>query len=278
MTRNKYKILFAMSFVISILVLTVSAIGISEDLYVEESSSWRLQCYGQDLVDLVLITPCLMISALLMLKGRLIGRLTWPGIILYLIYTFVIYCFDVHFNYFFIEYCTVLGLSIYSLAYFLYGHRQTGKRDFQYSSKWIKAVAFYLMLTGGMFYFLWLSEILPAVLSHTSPNDLAKLNLATNPVHVLDLSFLLPLFIITAILLFRKRQLGLKLAASLLVFSVLMDATILVIDMLQEDNFIMRLIFIMLSLASLTLLSMLIRHYKKVNGNEKNILWKRSEL
>jgi hypothetical protein len=89
------------------------------------------------------------------------------------------------------------------------------------------------------------------------------MQLPTNPVHVLDMAVFLPLFLITGLLLLRKKQPGLYLAAYLLTFIALMDVTILVLDMLQENNFAMRTLFGSLTLLSLFFLAGLIRFYKR---------------
>jgi hypothetical protein len=73
---------------------------------------------------------------------------------------------------------------------------------------------------------MWLAQDLPAVLANTPPRELADTGLATNPVHVLDLSFVLPVHILVGIWLLQRRSGGELYGPILLAFGVLMAASI----------------------------------------------------
>jgi hypothetical protein len=280
MMKKPYTLLYVLSLLIATLLIFVSIAGISSGtLYANETPAWRLQCYGQDLVDLFLVTPCLILSGTSLLNRRLFGKLTWPGIMLYLIYSFTIYCFDVHFNELFIEYCAIFGLSIFSLLYFFYRTGLPEDKSFSYRGKFINVVAVFLFATGVLFCALWLSQIIPAIRSNSSPKGLEPLNLPTNPVHVLDLAIYLPLFMITAMLLLRKNHMGLNLATYLLVFSVLMDITILTLNIMMHESAVLTVVFATLTLVTLVLLIGLIRHnYKNLEEDKTTVLWENSKL
>src|SRR5688572_22737293 len=66
--------------------------------YYKESINWTTQSMGQDLIDLFLIIPFYLLATTLAAKNSKIAFTMWGGINLYLIYTFVIYCFSIHFN------------------------------------------------------------------------------------------------------------------------------------------------------------------------------------
>jgi hypothetical protein len=57
----------------------------------------------------------LFIAAYFVNKGSVKAFLVWSGVLLYLIYAYVIYAFDVHFNSLFLVYIAILGLSFYAL-------------------------------------------------------------------------------------------------------------------------------------------------------------------
>lgn len=240
MDGKTHKVLFAGSFVLSVLILFVSGYGLSTTgFYSTESPDWQAQCYGQDLIDLVLIVPLLMISALLMLNGYKMGQLSWPGIMIYLVYTFLIYCFDVRFNGLFVEYCLILGLSVYGLLFFFYKRLSQTEQSPPSKTNLTRLILIFFAFTGIAFYFLWLSDILPAIRTHSVPETVVKAGLPTNPVHVIDLSLILPLFVITAILLFRNNRLGYILAPHLLIFSTLMDLTIAVLNYRMKGSIVL---------------------------------------
>jgi hypothetical protein len=118
--NNQGIIVFYLSLPLVILLITVSILGLADPyVYLKETLNWRTQSLGQDIVDLFLISPILLITSILVYKKNQIALLLWSGAILYLIYTFVIYCFAVHFNYLFWVYCIILGLSFYSFVYFI---------------------------------------------------------------------------------------------------------------------------------------------------------------
>jgi len=84
-----------------------------------------------------------------------------------------------------------------------------------------------LVIIGNFFISLWLSEIVPNLLSNKIPANLIETGLWVNPVHVLDLAFVLPGIIITSALLWRKQMWGFLLAVPFLVFLVTMGMGII---------------------------------------------------
>jgi hypothetical protein len=61
-----------------------------------------------------------------------------------------------------------------------------------------RAAGAWLVMLGAAFAALWLRQVLPALREGTDPEGSAELGLLTNPVHVLDLSFLCPLMLAPA--------------------------------------------------------------------------------
>jgi hypothetical protein len=260
--------------VIAILVLVSGAFGLFMlGFYAEETLNWQSQSVGQDFINLTVIAPFLVCTAILAYNGNFYGSLLWAGTLVYLIYTYVIYCFNVHFNMFFIDYCIILGASFYSLLYFFY--KQIKEPTSELKNLAIsKVVAVYFILIGSLFSFLWLSEIIPSIRNNRTPESLEEVGLFTNPVHVLDLAIVLPGLIITGILIFRKNHLGYLMAPILLMFFILMDITIGALTLIMtirgiETN--MGVTFIMAVLAVLSFV--LLISYKKVLKPEIGSAW-----
>jgi hypothetical protein len=84
----------------------------------------------------------------------------------------------------------------------------------------------YFLIISVLFYFLWLSEIVPAIISATVPKSVSDAGLFTNAVHVIDLSIVLPCIFITGVLVLKRNILGFILAPIMLTFFILMDITI----------------------------------------------------
>lgn len=230
---NQLKDIRVLSLLITVLICLTSWLGLfSPEIYAQETELWAAQARGQDLINLYVVPFYLLNSLLINRKENYFG-LVWTGISCYFIYNFAIYCFDVRFNQLFLFYVVILALTFYSLVFFLYKYRS------KYNSP--KTHTFHHQLTGGYFIFLallfaglWLSDILPAVLFNHAPKDLELL--PTNPVHVLDLSIVLPGFFITGILLIRHHKPGYFLAPVMLTFSVLMQATIVVLMLFLGEH------------------------------------------
>lgn len=251
------------------LVLMISFVSLTgiytDNFYLNESSNWQIQCVGQDIFNLVLVVPFLIISALLTFFNRRAGLALWCGTILYLIYTFVIYSFSVHYNELFVLYTSILGISFYSFLYILY--KQAKERiPWRVNSRYLSIMlSGYFVLIALVFYGLWLKEIIGALASHRVPTSLSEANLFTNPVHALDLSVMLPFMVLVGYLLFKGNHLGVLLAPVLLTFMILMDISIAVLAaMLSSDQNVPNSISIVLFLLAVPSLFMLVAYFRKL--------------
>ncbi|GGL61149.1 hypothetical protein [Sporolactobacillus putidus] len=225
-SANKTLLYFTVPTVI--LMAITSSIGIwYPDFYARETIDWVAQSIGQDISNLFIVVPVLIISAIFSSKGSRTAKLIWAGTMTTNIYAYVIYTFAVHFNFLFHVYCLILGLSLYSVICFFMNHV---KENF---SKWFtekaptRAVGIFLLVIAVLFVLLWLSQSLPAALSNTVPESIVKDGLLTNPVHALDLSFYLPLMGIAAVMILKKKTLGFLLAPVMIVFSIMTGLNIL---------------------------------------------------
>jgi hypothetical protein len=221
------RIIIRLSFLICILLVIASCGGLLfPSTYSAETPNWTAQAVGQDIFDLFLVVPFLMITVIFIRQKSRKALLLWSGAILYLIYSFVIYCFAVHFNNLFIVYCAILGLSFYAFMYYLVGQLRRSAADWFEETVSVKSVGYYFIVISCIFYLLWLSEIVPATINGTTPKNIIEMGLLTNPVHALDLSVVLPGIFVTGILVLKKKTLGMLLAPAVLVFMILMDITI----------------------------------------------------
>jgi hypothetical protein len=225
-----------LSVIDALLVLLASASGIFlKRIYARETPSWAVQAIGQDIVNLVAVVV-LLIAAYFVNKGSVKAFLVWSGVLLYLLYAYIIYAFDVHVNSLFLVYVAILGLSFYALvSSVMHMHLDGLQASFSANTK-ARAVSVFLLVLGIVFYLLWLREDIPALLTGNIPPSVTQANLPTNPVHVLDVGLYLPAMLITALLLWRRKLLGYLLAGPLLVFSILTGTAILVIFLVMNSK------------------------------------------
>jgi hypothetical protein len=188
---------------------------------------FAVQAVGQDLVSLSVVLPLLIISAILTSRGSRRAKLIWLGGLTYLVYTYVVAAFDVRFNSLFLVYVALLGSSVYAL---IGGMVTTNmpkiKAGFTEKTP-VKAISIYLAVLAVLFYLLWLSEVVPALLRGEIPKSVQDNGTPTNSVQVLDMAWILPAFVITSFSLWRKRALGYTLAGVLLSYCVLLTLAIL---------------------------------------------------
>ena len=254
---------------LSVSLAMVSAYGAFDpDTYRQDSASMGAQGIGQDLVDLFLVVPLLLISLFFARKGSRLWIFILGGTLFYIMYSFVIYAFGVNFNRLFLLYCTTLGLSLY--AFILYVHLLAGERVKEWFKEQapVKLTGIFLLLISVIFYGMWLKDVIPAILAGTAPPSVSDNNLLVNPVHVADLAFALPGLVLTAVLLMKRMNYGFILAPVALVFTVILAvALVAMVVMLQvkgvSDDVSVAVIFAGIAVLSLGMLIILLRKLKK---------------
>jgi hypothetical protein len=212
---------------LTLLLLAMSLAGILiPSTYARESASSAAQAVGQDWVDLAIAVPWLAFSGAFARGGSRTGRFLLAGGYLYAVYELAIYAFAIHFNALFLVYCAALGVSVLGLVSTMHA---LGREEL---SSWFsdrmprRSAAAVLIAIGVGFGLLWLGDIVPALVRGTTPATVVEARVPTNPVHVMDLSLILPAHVAAGVLLFRRRPLGYLLAPVLLGFGVLMATSI----------------------------------------------------
>lgn len=104
------------------------------------------------------MSPIFLISAFYTSKGNKIAKIIWVGTMMNNIYAYVIYCYDVHFNFLFLVYCLILGLSIFSVLDFFINNINENFRAWFSEKAPTKTIGIFLFIIALMFAFLWLSD------------------------------------------------------------------------------------------------------------------------
>ncbi len=236
------------------------------DTYARDSASMAAQGMGQDLVNLFLGVPLLLLTFFFSVRGKRIAQLLYAGIVFYIMYSFIIYCFGVHFNRFFLLYCLTLALSLYAFILIMSGF---GKEDvagwFNHASA--RAVSIYIFIVALVFYGLWLKSLVPDIIADTVPVDVTDNDFLVNPVHVIDLAFALPGLILGSVLLWRRQAMGYVIASISMVFMVFLCIALaaMVVMLLVRDiseDYTVAVVFGILSVLSLFFSIILFRKIK----------------
>lgn len=215
--RTRFSI--AAAWPIALLLAAISLGGLVTPAYAREQPAWIAQAIGQDWFDLVIAAPWLAWCGWRARRGSLAARVLLAGAYAYVVYELAIYAFAVHFNALFPLYCATFGLAGYALIALVTSlPARAPSRD--------RATGGFLVAIAAAFALLWLGEDVPAIARGTAPTSLAETGLLTNPVHVMDLSFVLPAHVLAGVACWRGRRGGALFAAILLAFGVLMSSSI----------------------------------------------------
>jgi hypothetical protein len=260
MVNKNLKIISILVSSLIIILAIVSYYGaFAVDTYGRETASMAAQGIGQDIVNLFLVVPLLIVFLILLLKNSEVAFYLIGGTVFYVLYSFVIYSFGVNFNKLFLLYCLTLGISLYTFILTIYQLNGMEVHNWPRYKLPVHLIGVYFIFISAMFYLLWLKEIIPAIANNSVPKSVSDYDLLVNPVHVLDIAIALPGLIITAILLMKKHRLGYILTPMALVFIILLAfalvGMVIMLDIrnISEDISIAA-IFILIALISFILL------------------------
>lgn len=235
--------------------------------YEREVPSLATQGIGQDLVDLFLVVPLLIILLVLVRKQNRAAMFLFTGTLFYILYSFIIYSLGIHFNSLFLLYCSTLGLSTYLFIIMIHELMGMDVASWFEERTPVRLTGISLILVSILFYMLWLKEIVPAVIHNHIPESVSDYNLLVNPVHVIDLAFALPGLILSAILLMKRKSLGYILSLTGLVFIIILAIALaamvimLKIKGISEESSIAG-VFLILALLSSVILFLFLKKLK----------------
>lgn len=224
---SRHRLLATAGVALAALFAVMSLAGlVGRTTYQYEAPAWLEQAIAQDWFDLVVACPVLVATALWAGRGSRRGLLVFAGTLLFAGYTAVIYAFAVHLNAVFLVYCAALGVALYALIGTL-GRLWQARATLELAESLPRRSAGgFLVGVGVVFALLWLAQLVPAAVHDTVPAELAATGLLTNPVHVIDLSFILPMHVIAGVALWRMRSVLALLGPVMLVFGALMASSI----------------------------------------------------
>jgi len=205
----------------------------SQHVYDRLTVSFLAQALAQDVVNLVIVSPALVLLAILALRGSSRAYPLWLGALLFTTYNYVIYTVAIPFGDLFLVWVAVLGLTLFAL---LGGAAVVDRGEFLVAyrdGRAARASGWALVVIALLFGLLWLSEDVPAILSGTAPPTLAQLALVTNPVHVLDLAFFLPATVLVAVAWLRGSRRAATFGPAFLAFVLFTGLPILVTPLVQ---------------------------------------------
>lgn len=198
-TRN-LGLAYALSLVVAVLMAAASVAGI---VYRAALYPGDLQAFFvQDAFNLAVGLPLLLLSMGLARRGRLIGLLMWPGMLVYVLYGYLTYLLVVPFGGLFLAYLALVTLSAYALLVVVAAidgqavrERLDGRLPVRFGGGVLALLAVFVLARE-------IALIVGALTAQTGPDA------ETLGVWIADFAVQCPLLLVGGILLWRRRPLG----------------------------------------------------------------------
>jgi hypothetical protein len=193
-------------------------------IYRHMSADVAIQGIAQDYITLFLGIPLLIIGLVGLKRRSLRSRFLLTGTIAYFFVTYLFYLIMGMYNYLFLVYATLLALSFFALAISLMSFNINDLSNSFETEKPLRFAARFLIVNVIMIALLWLNVVVPPLLKGSIYPD-ALQHYTTLIVQGMDLGLLLPIALVSAFLLLKKRPLGYLLVPVYTIFlSILMTA------------------------------------------------------
>lgn len=165
--------------------------------------------YGNDLVTFLIAVPVLIWALVASRGGSLRAELVWYSMLGYAVYNYAYYLFGAALNWFFPVYVVLFTLPVVALILAL-ARLDAAAVASQFAAKtptrWIGG---YMLFTGAGLAFAWIGQWATFMVTGTTPSIGEE---AFQLVAAMDLSFMVPWFILGAVLLMRGRPWGFVIA------------------------------------------------------------------
>lgn len=234
-------------------------------LYKHMSSDVAIQGIAQDYVTLFMAIPLLLMSLIMFIRKSPRFSFILGGILFYFFVTYLFYLAMGMYNEMFLVYVILLGTSFFALVLHLLSLDYSRINDLFSSKTPIKKSGLFLIINAFSIAMLWLSIILPPLLSgDLYPKELE--HYTTLIVQGFDLALLLPMAFVCGYLMIKKHYLAYVFGTFYLVFlSVLMTAlSAKIIGMKMQGANVIPVIFIIptINIISIVFSSMMLKSIK----------------
>ncbi len=132
------------------------------------------------------------------------------SLLAYIFYGYGIYVIERLYNSLYLLYMAIFSLSFWALVYSLFSIDKDALKNIK-APTWVKnLLAGFLIFTALLFYFLWTSQLIPLMRVGEKIDFLYA-------IYILDMALVLPAILISAVLIIKKKSLGLVFAPILFI-------------------------------------------------------------
>lgn len=110
---------YILSLIVAFLMTVTSLVGLLYPSAIYPSDELRQANMSNDLINLLIGLPILLVPMWLTWRGKLVGLLSWPGALLYVLYNYTAYIFGIPVGSITLAFVSLALLSIYSVVILL---------------------------------------------------------------------------------------------------------------------------------------------------------------
>ena len=199
--RRTLTSIYAFSALVAALMAAASIVGLLCRDTVYPTDDLVKAFLPNDVVNLLIGLPILLISMWLARRGRLLGLLLWPGALFFVLYNYLVYVLAMPFNAAFLLHVALLILSVYTLSALL-ASIDGGVVQQRLAGSVPEKLAGGILAGLGLLFFLRAAAVMIGAL--TSSGAMVETEVALN---VTDMT-IAPALIIGGLLLWRRTEFG----------------------------------------------------------------------
>lgn len=225
--KYNFRIAFTLSVIVGITVVFVAITGIIYKDFFYPYSTLVYTFIPNDIANLVLGLPLLIVTIFVAQKGKLIGYLCWPGALFYLLYTYIPYLLSIPFNVFFLPYLLIITLSSCTLIYLIAGMNSDLIQQKLNGKVPVRLSGGVLLVLAVLIIFRQVALIVAAHIKQT-PVDTQEI-----AIWISDLAIACPALITVGISLWRRNLLGYTTGAALLLSYGMLVLSLIIVMIFQ---------------------------------------------
>jgi hypothetical protein len=198
---RKLTFTYLLSLFIALLMAVASGLGLLNPKAIYPTEALRQSFFPNDVVNLVIGLPTLLLALWLAWRGKMVGLLFWPGALMFVLYTYLAYIFSIPVGWYYLLLLTLIVLCTYTLIGLVasidigaVGSRLQGAVPGRFTGV--------LLIIFGAFVFLRVFSVIASAVN--DPASVTATELAALPADFL----ISPAWIIGGVLLWARKPLG----------------------------------------------------------------------
>lgn len=190
-------------------------------------SPWVIASFrGTDIVTLAVIIPLLIGMQIFLQRGALRARLVWVGVLYYIFYNNLYYLFSAY-NAFFLVYVAIFILSLSALITALISTNSAAVAGCPASEGYRRVISFIMIALAAVLGLTWIAESVNYIFTRQMPQIIIDTGGSSNLVAILDLTLIVPPFILGSVLLWRAQIWGYIISAVMIVQFALLTVSLI---------------------------------------------------